>query len=82
MQWSDKNMISAEKIGLGGVYAVRAYSANDASGDEGFIGSIELRHSIKPRIQASWFYDYGQTHASKNGWGEANPLSVEPLERH
>lgn len=74
MQWSDKNMISAEKIGLGGVYAVRAYSANDASGDVGFVGSAEIRHLIKPTIQAALFYDYGQTHASKNGWGEANPL--------
>ncbi len=74
MQGSDKNMISAEKIGLGGVYSVRAYSANDAAGDVGFVGSVEIRHLIKPKIQTSLFYDYGQTRASKNGWGEANPL--------
>ncbi|WP_287880963.1 ShlB/FhaC/HecB family hemolysin secretion/activation protein [Aquitalea sp.] len=74
MQWADKNLISAEKIGLGGVYAVRAYSANDAAGDVGFVGNLEIRQSIKPQIQASLFYDYGQTHASKNSWGEYNPL--------
>lgn len=73
-QWADKNLDSSEKIGLGGPYGVRAYSASDDSGDIGFITNIELRHAILPQTQLSAFYDYGKIRLNKNGWGSKNPF--------
>lgn len=73
-QWADKNLDSSEKIGLGGPYGVRAYSASDDSGDIGFITNIELRHAILPQTQLSAFYDYGKIRLNKNGWGRKNPF--------
>ncbi|NWK79345.1 ShlB/FhaC/HecB family hemolysin secretion/activation protein [Aquitalea sp. LB_tupeE] len=73
-QWADKNLDSSEKIGLGGPYGVRAYSASDDSGDIGFITNIELRHAMMPQTQISAFYDYGKIRLNKNGWGGGNPF--------
>ena len=61
------------KISLGGPYAVRAYPAGDASGDEGWIGNLEARYAVWPGMQAALFYDYGQTRANKRGWGSSTP---------
>ncbi|MCD5364010.1 ShlB/FhaC/HecB family hemolysin secretion/activation protein [Chromobacterium aquaticum] len=72
-QWASRNLDSSEKISLGGPYAVRAYPAGDASGDEGWIGNLEARYAAWPGVQAALFYDYGQTRANKRGWGQLNP---------
>ncbi|QJP99841.1 MULTISPECIES: ShlB/FhaC/HecB family hemolysin secretion/activation protein [Herbaspirillum] len=63
----DKNMDSYFKFGLGGPYGVRAYPSGEASGDQGVLGTFELRyaadpfdifsHSITTRVAA--FYDRG-----------------------
>ena len=73
-QWADRNLDSSEKISLGGPYAVRAYPAGDASGDQGWIGNLELRYAAWPGVETALFYDYGQTRANKRDWGYRNPI--------
>lgn len=73
-QWADRNLDSSEKISLGGPYAVRAYPAGDASGDQGWIGNLELRYAAWPGVETALFYDYGQTRANKRDWGYRNPV--------
>jgi hemolysin activation/secretion protein len=64
-QSSSKNLASAEKISLGGPNGVRAYPVGEATADEGFIITTELRY-IVPRLKllagdftVSGFVDYG-----------------------
>jgi hemolysin activation/secretion protein len=45
-QRSSRNLDSSEQLTLGGPYAVRAYPVGAAAGDEGEVGTIELRHSL------------------------------------
>lgn len=73
-QWTDRNLDSSEKISLGGPYAVRAYPAGDASGDQGWIGNLELRYAAWPGVETALFYDYGLTRANKRDWGGSNPV--------
>lgn len=45
-QRSTRNLDSSEQLTLGGPYAVRAYPIGAAAGDEGEVGTIELRYSL------------------------------------
>lgn len=60
-QWASKNLDSSEKFALGGPTAIRAYPVNEASGDEGAVASIELRHAPMDKVLVSAFYDAGLT---------------------
>ncbi|MFK0380298.1 ShlB/FhaC/HecB family hemolysin secretion/activation protein [Pandoraea sp. NPDC090278] len=63
----DKNLDPYFKFSLGGPYAVRAYPSGEASGDQGVLGSIELRYALPPvsvfdhtlGARVSAFYDTG-----------------------
>jgi hemolysin activation/secretion protein len=53
---------SSEKLGLGGIGAVRAYAPGEASVDHGAIGTLELRYGrdlLGGSIVGSLFHDYG-----------------------
>ncbi|MDF3839687.1 ShlB/FhaC/HecB family hemolysin secretion/activation protein [Cupriavidus basilensis] len=69
-QWASGNLDSAEKIGLGGPYGVRAYPMGTArgSGDEGWQASVELRYSLAPGWQLSSFIDRGAVKFNKRPW--------------
>lgn len=57
-QSANKNLDSAEGMGLGGGSGVRAYPSGEAYGDEGWLGQIELRYAMgayAPYV----FYDHG-----------------------
>ncbi|MGB4116976.1 MAG: ShlB/FhaC/HecB family hemolysin secretion/activation protein [Polaromonas sp.] len=58
-QQAGKNLDSSEKFSLGGPTGVRAYPSGEASGDEGFKGTLELRHSWNANWQSTLFYDFG-----------------------
>jgi hemolysin activation/secretion protein len=71
VQFSSKNLDTSEKMSLGGPTGVRAYPTGEASGDEGYKYSLDLRYSmgnlpffgdITPLI----FYDYGRIKQFKN----------------
>lgn len=59
-QQASKNLDSSEKFSLGGPGAVRAYASGEASGDEGWLGSLELRYGIVDNLSASVFHDFGR----------------------
>jgi len=65
-QQAFKNLDTTEKYSLGGPGGVRAYPGGEASGDNGFVGSAELRQSLtflRPvlpgDLQLTGFYDAG-----------------------
>lgn len=60
-QTSTGNLDSAEKFFLGGPNSVRAYPAGETSGDEGVLGTIELRYDLAyPGMQLIGFVDGGK----------------------
>jgi hemolysin activation/secretion protein len=68
-QTASKNLDSSEKFSLGGINAVRAYPQGEASGDEGYRGTVELRHNVVPNVQATVFYDWGKVTINRNPFG-------------
>jgi hemolysin activation/secretion protein len=64
-QYASKNLDSSQKFVLGGPNAVRAYAQGDAVGDEGILGTAELRYSLPAhgwldRAQVFAFFDGGR----------------------
>ncbi|WP_368673354.1 ShlB/FhaC/HecB family hemolysin secretion/activation protein [Trinickia sp. EG282A] len=45
-QQASKNLISSEKLSLGGPYGVRAYPTGEAPGDDGYLATAELRYAV------------------------------------
>lgn len=59
-QVSSKNLDSSESFSLGGISGVRAYPILEASGDDGWLFTAELRHNLRPNLTLIPFIDYGQ----------------------
>ena len=70
-QQAGRNLDSSEKFSLGGPTGVRAYPSGEASGDEGFKGTLELRHSWNANWQSTLFYDFGTVRINKTPFGAA-----------
>lgn len=68
-QTASKNLDSSEKFSLGGINGVRAYPQGEASGDEGYRATVELRHNVMPNVQATLFYDVGKVTINRNPFG-------------
>ncbi|MBC7378793.1 MAG: ShlB/FhaC/HecB family hemolysin secretion/activation protein [Burkholderiaceae bacterium] len=64
-QQANKNLDSSEKFSLGGPTSIRAYPTGEASGDEGYRGTVEVRHSLAQSVQGSVFYDFGSVKINK-----------------
>lgn len=58
-QMASQNLDSSQKFSLGGPQGVRAYPVYEATGDQGWLGTVEARYNITPEAQASLFYDMG-----------------------
>lgn len=71
-QLAANNLNSSEKISLGGVYGVRAYPQGEASGDDGTIMNLELRHRFMPRLQGVLFYDYGHVRINHDPYADGS----------
>jgi len=67
-QWTDGNLDSSEKMSLGGAYGVRAYPQGEASGDQGWLGNIEVRYALTESWQLNAFVDHGEVRLNKNTW--------------
>ena len=71
-QLADKNLDSSEKLQLGGPTGVRAYPVGEASCDEGYLFTGELRWNLpKPNFQLAAFYDNGKARINKDPWAGA-----------
>lgn len=78
-QKASKNLDSSEEIYLGGANAVRAYPQGAGSGDEGAVGTLELRwHTDAPGLTLSTYLDMGSVNIARDrregsatlyGWG-------------
>lgn len=69
-QLAGTNLDSSERFSLGGATGVRAYPSGEASGDEAWLCSGELRwqlpgHIGKGAMQLGLFYDMGTSHKAK-----------------
>ena len=74
-QFASKNLDIAEKMGLGGPYAVRAYPVGEGYGDEGFVVNLEARlrlakfsQSVPGEVHLVGFVDAGSVTLNKNPW--------------
>lgn len=70
-QFANTNLDSSEKFSLGGANGVRAYPSSEASGDEAWLGTAELRYILPTNRNGSiWqlatFYDIGTSKLEKN----------------
>ena len=72
-QWAEKNLDSSEKMSLGGPNGVRAYPVGEASGDDGWRWTSELRWNLPTREgdenvwQLIAFADGGHVNLYHNG---------------
>ena len=67
-QWANRNLDNSEKLSLGGAYGVRAYPQGEASGDRGWLGSLELRYAVKSDWQLAAFIDHGEVRINSIPW--------------
>ena len=58
-QMASQNLDSSQKFSLGGPQGVRAYPVYEATGDQGWLGTVEARYNVTAEAQASLFYDMG-----------------------
>lgn len=58
-QWADRELDSSECFTLGGAGGVRAYPQGEGSGTNGWLGTLELRYTIKNFVPYL-FYDSGE----------------------
>lgn len=71
-QTAFSNLDSSEEMYLGGANGVRAYPQGEGSGDEGVLGTLELRYHTKlPGLTLSTYFDAGTTrmmHSTPRGF--------------
>jgi hemolysin activation/secretion protein len=80
-QRASTNLDSSERFSLGGANGVRAYPADEASGDEAWLFSSELQWFIplktpKQVLQLVGFYDTGVSHIAKESTDPNNRRSL------
>ncbi len=76
-QLASTNLDSSEKFSLGGANGVRAYPADEASGDEAWLMTGEVHWllptgSSKGMLKLIGFYDHGVSHSEKHPYGTVN----------
>ena len=67
-QKASGNLDSSEHIYLGGAHGVRAYPQGEGSGDEGLMGTMELRwHTPVRGLTLSTYLDAGHVEIARSG---------------
>jgi len=74
-QFASKNVDISEKMGLGGMYAVRAYPTGEAYSDEGYVATLEARlllpkfsERLPGQFHLIGFADTGSGTINQNPW--------------
>ena len=76
-QMASRNLDSSEEFYLGGPNGVRAYAQGEGTGDEGLLGTAELRYHTPLRgLTFSTFYDAGTVHKSRTQFTDNNQVSL------
>lgn len=71
-QRSNKNLDSSEEFSLGGSQGVRAYPSAEASGDYGWLLTLEARQVLTPQWQWVIFYDHGEVRVNHQSYAGAD----------
>ncbi len=77
-QMASKNLDASEKMGLGGMYGVRAYPEGEAYADEGYLLTLEARQQLPlppnmlGQLQAAAFIDAGEVKFNHSSWAEGS----------
>ena len=76
-QKASRNLDSSEDFYLGGPNGVRAYAQGEGTGDEGVLGTVELRwHTPVRGLTLSTFYDMGTVRLSKTAVAPENRVTL------
>lgn len=79
-QMAAQNLDSSEKFLLGGPAGVRAYPVGEASGDNGWVATVELRRELRLdnglAAQLITFVDHGRVEQHETPW--AGALGAQP----
>lgn len=79
-QKASKNLDSSERLSAGGINGVRAYPQGEASGDEGYIFTGELRWNLPTsRFQFAGFFDTARITTNRHLWAGAPPTNSRLL---
>lgn len=73
-QIAEDNLDSSQKMVFGGPFSVRAYDTGAISGDNGVLGTIELRRNLgnfHGLIQGIAFADIGKVRVNEKPWAAA-----------
>lgn len=65
-QAASKNLDTYNRISLGGVNGIRAYTGLDGVGDQGAQMSFDITHQVVPDVYGGLFYDVGMVRNSRN----------------
>jgi hemolysin activation/secretion protein len=65
-QAASKNLDTYNRISLGGVNGIRAYTSLDGIGDQGAQMSFDIIHQVVPDVYAGLFYDIGMVRNNRN----------------
>jgi hemolysin activation/secretion protein len=75
-QWTHKNLDSSEKFSLGGADGVRAYPQGEASGDQGYLLTGELRYTFSTgsagTMQLAAFVDHGRVRINRRPFAQGD----------
>ncbi|CAB3895389.1 ShlB/FhaC/HecB family hemolysin secretion/activation protein [Achromobacter denitrificans] len=70
-QLATRNLDGSEEFSLGGPYGVRAFANGEASGDQGWQATAELRYLPMPGLQLAAFADAGRVTVNRRPWNDA-----------
>lgn len=70
-QLASRNLDGSEEFSLGGPYGVRAFANGEASGDQGWQATAELRYLPMPGLQFAAFADAGRVTVNRRPWNDA-----------
>lgn len=65
-QTASKNLDTYNRISLGGVNGIRAYTSLDGVGDQGAQMSFDIVHQVVPDVYGGLFYDIGMVRNNRN----------------
>lgn len=71
-QFASDNLDSTERFALGGPNGVRAYPVSEATGDEGWLASVNLIYSINDSLNVAAFVDGGRIRLNNDTWANWN----------
>jgi len=80
-QWANKNLDSSEKFNLGGFYGVRSQPLGEGTGDQGYLGQLELRYALSAEFTPFAFYDGGHSKVNATPW-DPNSSATRTVSGH